>query len=404
MLAVTTFNFITLVPVMRSAFRSACLKQGPVHLPCRLWPQSLISRRILTTSTSNTAPIDIPKVLVSPGSRHHNSLSSFLEHAERRSLNANSTVYNGTKYEYKAAESLKNLGFSLIRTGRTSDAGLDLVGYWILPPLREPLPIIVQCKATGTGCTPAYVRELEGSLGSVPVDWQRKDVLGLLVCMQKATSGVLKAIAKSRHPLGYVKITRDGTVEQCFWNRAANERGLEGVGVVVRHTPRVLLPAPEEWDTDDVSVKKHDREIARKFRDTGTHQDIQITWLGSPIKPDLETVDDAITTLLASTPVVKAPVKNRKKPASYRGTGRPRGTKDRKPRAARGTYSIGGKTLSKLSVEEQNELRENLKIGRPRGSKDLKPRKRTNARDSSDIPKKRKPTSNIEDKEEDLTK
>ncbi|PVH91861.1 hypothetical protein DM02DRAFT_620270 [Periconia macrospinosa] len=361
---------------MRSAFRSACLNQPHFHLPRPLWPHSLISRRILTTSTSNTARIDIPKVLVSPGSRHHNSLSSFLEHAERRKLDPTTTVYSGTIYEYKAAESLKRLGFSLIRTGRTSDAGLDLVGYWILPPLREPLPIIVQCKATGSGCTPAYVRELEGSFGNVPVDWHRKDVLGLLVCIQQATSGVLHAIGVSRHPLGYVKISRDGTVEQMIWNRVAIERGLEGVGVTVRHTPRVLLPAADEWEPRDTSAKKHNHEIARRFRDTGTIQDIQLTWLGSPITPDLETVDEASKALLESIPVVKAPVIGSKKGPN----GRPRGKKDGKPRLAPGTLTVGGKKLSDLSPKEQDELRRTyLKIGRPKGSKDKLPRKRTPA-------------------------
>ncbi|KAF1949512.1 hypothetical protein CC80DRAFT_529372 [Byssothecium circinans] len=291
---------------MRS-LRPSCFKQPlspvPLHRLPRTPPQTLIPRRIVTTSTSNTAPIDVPKLIVSPGSTHHNSLSTFLTYAERKNLNKASTVYVGTLYEYTAAVSLLRLGFSLLRTGRKSDAGIDLIGHWVLPPFREPIPVIVQCKGTKYNSAPTHIRELEGSFSNVPPEWKsRNDVLGLFVTAHNATSGVLHTISTSRRPLAFVKITPDGTVEQLLWNHAASERGLEGVGVTLRHTPRVLLPAPSEWGPNPSSKTTRARsqrlKALKKFRAEGTKKDVRLTWLGSPISAEREALDDETTKLV----------------------------------------------------------------------------------------------------------
>ncbi|KAF2259001.1 hypothetical protein CC78DRAFT_449711, partial [Lojkania enalia] len=171
-----------------------------------------------------------------PGSPYHNSLPSFLAYASRVNLSPTKTVYVGTHYEYVTALSLLRLGFSLLRTGRKSDAGIDLIGHWLLPPLRSPIPVIVQCKARNITLSPKHVRELEGALQGVPPEWRGKDVLGLLVTTRGATRGVLEALGRNRKAMGFVKVSREGTVEQFVWNKAAGERGLEGVGVTVRHT------------------------------------------------------------------------------------------------------------------------------------------------------------------------
>lgn len=258
-------------------------------------PQNLVPRRIATTSAANAAPVDIPKVVITPGSSHHNSLPSFIEYAKRTKLARSTTVYVGTHFEYVSALALQRLGFSLLRVGRRFDAGIDLVGHWVLAPLREPLPVIIQCKARQRSTTPAHVRELEGSFHGVPPHWRNKAVLGLLVTNKKATKGVLEALGKSQWPMGFVLVTLDGTVQQFLWNRAASEQGLEGVSVTVRHTP--LSPDSSPTPPNSSSSKK--RKSA-KPASTGTKKDIQLTWMGSPIFADRGDTLDPETIALMS--------------------------------------------------------------------------------------------------------
>lgn len=248
-------------------------------------PQS-IPRRIATTSAANAAPLDVPELILSPGSKHHNSLPSFLEYAKRVNLTPEKTVYIGTHYEYTAAISLMRLGFSLLRRGSSNDAGIDLIGHWLLPPLREPMRIIIQCKSRKASVTPANIRELEGSFRGIPPDWRQKDVLGLLVTTWKATKGTLDALARSRWPMGFVLITTDGIIQQFVWNQAASERGLEGVGVTLRHTPRALPSQKEAAAEHPHGPRKASKSFDASIRTAGTKKEIQLTWLGSPIFPD----------------------------------------------------------------------------------------------------------------------
>ncbi|KAF1996623.1 hypothetical protein P154DRAFT_402568, partial [Amniculicola lignicola CBS 123094] len=171
----------------------------------------------------------VPKLLISPGSKHHNSLRSFLEYAEKRGLAPTKTVYVGTHYEYVVALSLLRLGFSLLRTGRKSDAGIDLIGHWVLPGLPEPLPVIVQCKVRNRCLGPEHVRELEGAFSSVPPKWRDKDVLGLLATTWHPTRGMITTIAKHSRPLGFVKVSRTGIIEQIEGEkRKSTETGAGG--------------------------------------------------------------------------------------------------------------------------------------------------------------------------------
>ncbi|KAG9195611.1 hypothetical protein G6011_00732 [Alternaria panax] len=271
----------------------------PDRTPILAWlPQATphrVPRRIATTSARNAAPVDLPKFSVSPGSRHHNSLPSFFEYAERTGLQLTSSYAVGTVYEYMSALALMRLGFSLLRSGRSDDAGIDLIGHWVLGPLREPMPTIIQCKSRTVNCGPNHIRELEGSFQGIPPDWRKKDVLGLLVTTKKATLGVLRALGQSQWPMGFVLISRQGLIEQFVWNRVASERGLEGVGVTLRHTPRALLgESGEEVDEDEKVSKK----IRAKFRNAGTRKDIQLTWMGSPIFPDRDSLDEETLKLI----------------------------------------------------------------------------------------------------------
>ena len=289
-------------------------------------PQSLVPRRIATTCARNAAPLDLPTLLVQHGAKDHNSLATFIEYANRTKLSPLRTYYVGTHYEYTTALSFMRLGFSLIRTGKKNDAGIDLIGHWVLAPLSEPLPVIIQCKARKCSVGPSYVRELEGSFRGIPPDWKGKPVLGLLVTTLKATKGTMDAIGRSPWPMGFVMMSRQGLVQQFLWNRAASDRGLQGVGVTVRHTPRVLLPESEILEAEEITEggATPKKKKYTKFASTGTQKDIQLTWMGSPIFPERHTLDPETLSLISL-----APPKEHFKPTAphgkpRRGPGRPK--------------------------------------------------------------------------------
>lgn len=306
--------------VMRPHLRVAWLRHASLPWHPRAPPQSLVPRRIATTSAQNAAPIDLPKLLVRHGAKDHNSLASFIDYANRTNLSPLRTYYIGTHYEYTTALSFMRLGFSLIRTGKKNDAGIDLIGHWVLAPLSEPLPVIIQCKARKCSLGPAHVRELEGSFRGIPPDWKGKPVLGLLVTTLKATKGTLDALARSPWPMGFVMMSRQGLVQQFVWNRAASDRGLQGVGVTVRHTPRILLSESEREPEEEGQSKKR----KTNFANAGTQKDIQLTWMGSPIFPERHTLDQDTLALinLVEPEETFAPVSPRAKPR--RGPGRPK--------------------------------------------------------------------------------
>ncbi|KAJ4335619.1 hypothetical protein N0V87_006013 [Didymella glomerata] len=275
---------------MRPFLRVAWLRHAAL-LPWhpRTAPQSLVPRRIATTSAGNAAPVDIPKLIVRNGHKGHNSLASFIEYATRTKLAPLSTFYIGTHYEYTTALSLTRLGFSLLRVGSKNDAGIDLIGHWVLAPVSEPLPVIIQCKARKISVGPSHIRELEGSFRGIPPNWKGKPVLGLLVTTLKATKGTLDAMARSPWPMGFAMVSRHGLIQQFVWNKAASDRGLEGVGVSLRHTPRALLAESELVEEEEESPRRKKRPS--KFASTGTRKDVQLTWMGSPIFPERDTLD-----------------------------------------------------------------------------------------------------------------
>jgi len=382
----------------------------PTHL--RLPRLPLIPRRIVTTSTTSRAPIDIPKLVVPPGSPHHNTLPSFLAYADRRNMDKRSTVYVGTHYEYVVSQSLLRLGFSLFRTGGRADRGIDLLGHWVLPTLREPLPVVVQCKSMEGRCNPVHIRELEGSFQGTPAGWRNKDVLGLLVTTQNATKGVLERLGLSKLPLGFVKVSRRGTIEQCLWNEAAQARGLEGVGVTVRYTPLVLLNGKddlldeEEEDLPEIinGKRRRRKRVPEKFRIAGAKKDIQLTWMGSPIFPEREGLDEETIKLLD---VLTHDSRELTRRLSRSGVmGRPRGSKN-KPKAVAGTAkgkvtknspAVAGKKarVSKTTTETAKSATKKTsqtaappvttkRVGRPPGSPNkLKPS--TTKQDKSPTP------------------
>ncbi|KAF2621859.1 hypothetical protein BU25DRAFT_353421 [Macroventuria anomochaeta] len=250
---------------MRPFLRVAWLRHAsPLPWHPRGTPQSLVPRRIATTSAQNAAPIDLPRLIVKNGAKDHNSLATFIEYATRTKLSPLKSYYVGTHFEYTTALSFMRLGFSLLRTGAKNDAGIDLIGHWVLAPLSEPLPVIIQCKARKCSVGPSHIRELEGSFRGMPPDWKGKPVLGLLVTTLKATKGTMDAIARSPWPMGFVMMSRQGLIQQFRKKRPS------------------------------------------KFANAGTQKDIQLTWMGSPIFPERNTLDQETLNLISLVePVVE---------------------------------------------------------------------------------------------------
>jgi hypothetical protein len=357
-------SYTTMRPSLRISWprHASLLPRHPRAPPQSLQSlQSLTPRRIATTSAQNAAPVDLPKLLVAHGSKDHNSLASFIDYANRRNLQPMRSIYIGTLYEYTTALSLMRLGFSLLRTGKKNDAGIDLIGHWVLAPLSEPMPVFIQCKARSNSVGPCHVRELEGSYRGVPPEWKDKSVLGLLVTNLKATKGTMEAIGRSRWPMGFVMVSKQGLIQQFVWNKAASDRGLEGVGVTVRHTPRALLPESELDDAENETPKQGKR--LSKSAVSGTQRDIQLTWMGSPIFPDRTNLDKETLDLFASIAPRMAPpivISHRGPPPTKHLAPSPRGGQIRKPRKS---------VVEKEETESQDAAAPRRRAGRPKGSK-----------------------------------
>jgi hypothetical protein len=322
----------------------------------------------------NPAPADLPKLPLAPGSVHHNSLLSFIEHADRTRLSHDSPLFVGTHYEYTTALTLMRFGLALTRVGRVNDEGIDLIGHWVMTPLREPMAVIIQCKVRKFSLAPCHVRDLEGSFGSVPAAWRNKDILGMLASTVKATRGTLEAMSRSRRPMAYVMISTQGVIQQFVWNRAASEHGLEGLGVTVRHTPIVQK---DETTPPPAGAKA-------KPKTAGTLKDIQLTWMGSPIFPERQIPRLDVLGLPASPtlPKLKKRVAHIGRKQTWHLAPKPRGgmySPTRKEsmaiEAAGGQMCRNGRPKgSKNGVRKTTEdpTKEKRRPGRPKGAKNKK--------------------------------
>lgn len=187
--------------------------------------------------------VDNPELAVL-GSKSHQDLESFLKYAKKAELSTKTAVYKGTLYEYTVASVLKAFGFSLRRTGRSNDLGIDLLGCWHLPQAPAELKVIVQCKASKP--TPAMARELEGAYVGAPSAWQGDNVMALLVSTLPCTKGVSMAIQRSTSPVGVMQIDREGRIRQFLWNAVAGERGLSGLGATTKYSRPEKVDETEE--------------------------------------------------------------------------------------------------------------------------------------------------------------
>ncbi|KAK7441662.1 hypothetical protein CaCOL14_007845 [Colletotrichum acutatum] len=163
-------------------------------------------------------------------------MRSFLAYANRSGLDVASTVYVGTHYEYTVSSTLAQYGIHAIRVGGASDQGIDLLGTWSLPSRAENLKVIIQCKGGAQRVGPSIVRELEGSFIGAPVGWRGEGVIAFLISEKPASKGVRESLGRSRWPMGFISCSREGVVQQMLWNQRADEEGLRGIVVTMRHT------------------------------------------------------------------------------------------------------------------------------------------------------------------------
>ncbi|KAI0478804.1 hypothetical protein GGR56DRAFT_672799 [Xylariaceae sp. FL0804] len=239
-----------------------------------------------TSSTNVSASISREPLYpaTSAAGRHHD-VASYAAYAARVGLDPASKTYVGTRYEYVVAAALRGvLGFGPVRrVGGRADRGIDLLGEWRVPsssPLLRPLRVLVQCKAVSPRAAssssssssevgPRHVRELEGAFAGAPPGWRgggdssehgngNGGVLGVYVTPRPATRGIRDALATSRWPMAFVCCSRDGLLTQVLWNRRAEEEGLAGLGVAVRHSQ----DAPREQSS------------------------VVLTWKGEPYEPE----------------------------------------------------------------------------------------------------------------------
>lgn len=208
------------------------LGRCPVRRAQLINPQTCSSFQALFHRDSRSATEEL--IYPESPTSNHRSLPTFLQYAERSGLDPKSPTFIGTHFEYVVANSLSRLGFSLRRIGGSSDCGIDLLGEWSVPSSDRPIRVILQCKSVQRP-GPHLIRELEGAFAGAPPGWRGSGVLGLLATERPATKGIRDALGRSRWPLGFVSCSRTGQLHQVLWNRRAEEEGLEGMGVGLKH-------------------------------------------------------------------------------------------------------------------------------------------------------------------------
>lgn len=182
-------------------------------------------RALKTTKTSTTKRARSLSPPMPP--QKHWDLASFLSYAAKTNMKTNTCVYRGHHYEYIVAETLKRYNFTLEKTGRANDLGIDLVGTWYLPEEPREQRVLIQCKNSKP--RPAFVRELAAAHLGAPAGWTGADVMTLLVTRDAATEGVRDALRRSKLPMCFMQITESGRMLQCVWNDAAYASRLTGM-------------------------------------------------------------------------------------------------------------------------------------------------------------------------------
>ncbi|KZP08097.1 hypothetical protein FIBSPDRAFT_874846 [Athelia psychrophila] len=240
------------------------------------------------------------------------AIRAFATSAPGRSISKPlSTVQKGTAFEERGLKLLHDhLSMSLTRVGGKSDGGVDLQGWWWLPPLIDltgvPLPssssghehgerrrlrVFVQCKAEKKKFSPNYVREMEGVLhrylahATVPKTESggpAYPLVALLLSESAFTSATLLRAQSSPVPFLLLHLPPAGAQTEgesdstspgsLFWNPAlGSHRGLLGGQIEVRWeraTGAVGRPGLwwqgkrlQSWTPDGVTGADEDFEV-----------------------------------------------------------------------------------------------------------------------------------------------
>ncbi|KAL4920189.1 hypothetical protein BDW62DRAFT_199274 [Aspergillus aurantiobrunneus] len=240
------------------------------------------TKRSITPFTRRLFQLPAPPANPSPS---HSDLPSFLSYANRTALSESTTTYQGTVYEYNVQSHLRTAAFNLHRVGGRSDLGIDLSGTWHVGPnpvFDPPVRVIVQCKALKTKIGPNIVRELEGVTARHFAPSAGAGA-GVIVSPREATKGVREALGKSRMPLVWMMVGREGGMRQLLWNWRVEALGLGGLGVEVlysgdfgedRHTrveTRLMWEGKEVQTMDEIEegMKQLEEEWMAKWEARG---------------------------------------------------------------------------------------------------------------------------------------
>lgn len=188
-----------------------------------------------------------------PPTTEHSDRESFFRYASRAQLSKNSTVYQGTLYEYTVQEALQKIGIDTKRYGAANDGGIDLLGVWKLPTIPTPLRLFIQCKRLATPASPVLLRELIGSFGGAPTGWNEPGVLGLLVTSESSTAQSRALLQKSSHPVGHLRCSENGELLQITWNRQTDDLGLAGISTHQTYTATGGTDLRLMWQGDFLS-------------------------------------------------------------------------------------------------------------------------------------------------------
>jgi hypothetical protein len=128
---------------------------------------------------------------------------------------SNSAYLRGLKYEYDVLKFLKRFGFSLERTGRSGDRGVDFRGVWRLPDLT--VPVVGQCKNEKKPVSSRYIREFIGTLHD-----EKQNAVGVFVS-NSHFSKECRLTAAVEVPLLFCQLENDKLV-WIYLNVAAQKR------------------------------------------------------------------------------------------------------------------------------------------------------------------------------------
>ncbi|TDL24611.1 hypothetical protein BD410DRAFT_719125 [Rickenella mellea] len=166
-----------------------------------------------------------------------------------------STVEKGLQFEKRSLALLQaQMSMSLHHVGGKDDGGIDLQGWWWLPPLslhnipfRRRLRILAQCKAEKKRMGPNYVREIEGVLHRYahtskpesPSEYPSHPTVGLLISESEFTKSTIVQALSSPIPLLIIHLpplnedssddVENASIGYALWNPAlGGKNGLLG--------------------------------------------------------------------------------------------------------------------------------------------------------------------------------